>query len=67
MNRYSHGSFPWPCPALNAGRLSYVRWSFFHAESSILKVCRSDQPLPAATHSCRATDLVSTRYLVQPA
>ena len=62
MNSCPGGSFNWPCPALIAGPLRYVRWSFFHAESSILNISRRAQPPACGPHSRRAADLVSTRY-----
>ena len=63
MKCYPGNSFNRPCPAINTGPGSYARWSFFHAETSFQTIRRKSRSLPFAPHSCRAADLVSTRYL----
>jgi hypothetical protein len=63
MNSYPRHSFNRPCPAINARPGSYARWSCFHAESSLKNISRKSRSLTFAPHSCRAADLVYTRYL----
>jgi hypothetical protein len=53
MNSYPGDSFDRPCPVINAGPRTYARWSFFHAEPSILNTSRCGRSLSLTALPCR--------------